>query len=292
MAFNSYHRRGSRSAAHATLANQNFDEVEELLTRNVNALDIHILSAPLQHEQDAVSEDSRLFTNEVKSEEFAILSTSSEREANRDAEFVGDLLGAVAFEKPEREGAVELTVSKSQRIDDWCLQNGLRNQTFQVPANRKIQDIIEAWGVVNDSPSTRMLQPFQHLESSHIHPENYTAHLFDLMSPTQRLRLRKFAGQMMPLLKRQLSTRFQAYRFKSVPSVFINKDLQLHCSLHGELLLETQSASNLVGSVNSNHNGSSGGSSPSSISRASENVRSWHSWNMVSRSDADHIPGY
>ncbi|CAR23950.1 Atg36p [Lachancea thermotolerans CBS 6340] len=292
MAFNSYHRRGSRSAAHATLANQNFDEVEELLSRNVNALDIHILNAPLQHEQDAVSEDSRLFTNEVKSEEFAILSTSSERDANRELELVGDLLGAAAFEKPELEGAAELAVSKSQRIDDWCLQNGLRNQTFQAPANRKIQDIIEAWGVVDDSPPTRMLRPFRQSEPSHKHPENYTAHLLDLMSPPQRLRLRKFVEQMMPLLKRQLTTRFQAYRFKSVPSAFINRDLQLHCSLQGELLLEPQSANDLVGSMNSDHNESSRCSSPSSISKASENVRSWHSWNMVSRSDADHIPSY
>lgn len=289
MSFNSFHRRGSRSAVQATLALQDVSEADEVAFRTVSALDVHVLNNPIHYENEAVSEDSRLYTNEVKSEEFAILSTSSEREANHGLE------SSLAEERFEIAGDQELhpeqieesAISKSQRIDDWCLQSNTRSEPFKTPANRRIQDIIEAWGVEDRTPCVHILRPFNETRPTDVHPDNYTAHILDLLSPAQRLRLASFSEQLLPLLKKRLRASFAPYRFKSIPSVFVNKELQWHYALDDkDVLLSLRDSSDSANASESSY------AKSTTLTASNAGLRSWYGWNVVPSSKSDHIPGF
>ncbi|SCV03363.1 LANO_0G03686g1_1 [Lachancea nothofagi CBS 11611] len=297
MSFNSYQRRGSRSAAQATLANQSFNECEESSLRNITALDdVHVLNNPTtRYENEEVSEDSRLYTNEVKSEEFAILSTSSEREEIRE---LGSLDGKFAvpsdpsqapLKSPSKTARSEqVAISNAQRIDDWCVQNDRQVSSLRTPTNKRIQEIVEAWGVENDTPSVAIITPFADFKVPSNHLDNYTAHILDFMSPAQRLRLRNLAESMMPLLKRQLTPRFSSPKFKNIPSVFSNRELQLQCSLQLEMI------SSLTLGQDSDAGTSRSQSETGSyqMSNSTSGLQSWYGWNIVARFTTDHISGY
>lgn len=278
MSFNSYHRRGSRSAVHATLSYRNSSEGEDLQYLSVGALDVHILNNPTHHDQETVSEDSRICTNEVKSEEFAILSTSSESE------------GSGYHEEEE-----ELPLSNSQRIDDWCLQNGEASLKQHTRTNKRIQDIIKAWGVDEETPLQSVAQePYKEIASVPLHPDNYTAHLLDKLTPNQKFSLQRFANQTMPLLKRQCNIDYPLHRFRSVPSVFAQRELLWTCSLQNTQISNLESICRYLWAVRSEDSGEkiSDDRVSSSRSRSSSGIGSWHSWNIVPRLKAEDYTGY
>ncbi|SCU99555.1 LAME_0G03708g1_1 [Lachancea meyersii CBS 8951] len=294
MSFNSYHRRGSRSAAQATLAQQNLDEWEKASFCTVSARDIQVLNKPSELElepglEDQMSEDSRNFgttemRSEVRSEEFAILSTSSDRdEATAIAEAQQQQL-----EIDEQRRAV----SNSQRIDDWCVQNDRRAlSSLRTPANKRVQEIVEAWGVENDTPAIQVVRAFRETQVAARHCDNYTAHILDLMSPLQRLRLRSFAESMRPLLNRRLGAQIPAYRFRNLPSVFVNRDLQFQHALQ----LENAAAPGLTPSdaeLEESATSSQTLGSTYSLQRSSTGIQSWRGWNIVTRFSPDHITSY
>ncbi|SCU96019.1 LAFA_0G03796g1_1 [Lachancea sp. 'fantastica'] len=294
MAFNSYHRRGSRSAAQATLTQQNFNEWEETIFRNVSAKDIQVLNRPAEPfaAEEEVSEDSRLYTNEVRSEEFAILSTSSER----DEVTQGTVLGAgYPVDKEENEFAEQeqrAEVSNSQRIDDWCVQNDRRAlSSLRAPANKRVQEIVEAWGVENGTPAVQVVRALTAVRIAARHSDNYTAHILDFVSPLQRLRIRDFAESMRPLLlERKLAPAFSNPRFKNVPSVFANRELTFQRALRQDI--DTGPLSPPAAELEISTSKSQSESSSHSATLSSNGLQSWHGWNIVTRFSPDHIPSY
>ncbi|CEP64416.1 Atg36p LALA0_S11e03620g [Lachancea lanzarotensis] len=296
MAFNSYHRRGSRSAVQATLTQQNFNEWEETIYRNVSARDIQVLNRPVEPfaaAEEEVSEDSHLYTNEVRSEEFAILSTSSERD-----EFMPETALATGVTVKNGENELErqeqaTEVSNSQRIDDWCVQNDRRAlSSLRAPANKRVQEIVEAWGVENGTPAVRMVRALTAVRvAATRHSDNYTAHILDFMSPLQRLRLKNFAESMRPLLlERTVAPTFSNPRYKNVPSVFANRDLKFQRALRQGNDMAPISSSLAELEITTSRSQSE--SSSYSIPLSSAGFQSWHGWNIVTRFSPDHIPSY
>ncbi|SCU96992.1 LADA_0H03862g1_1 [Lachancea dasiensis] len=304
MSFNSYHRRGSRSAAQATLAKRHYSDFEDPFAPTFNTGDVQILSIPLVNGIEDISEDSKLFTNEVRSEEYAILSTSSERDEDRslhagnvrsvpqEPPFTTTVAPSLYVARSALECSNEHNlVSNAQRIDDWCVQSDHRSPLLKIPANSRVQEVVEAWGVENESLTVQKHNNFAESRPAVMYPDNYTSHLLELMNPVQKLRLLSFAESMLPFLKRRQAPELRPTKFRDVPSVFVNRDFQLQCALNLEM---RTSNSTLAKRERGEETFSSSSQSESynSISRSSGGMQSWYSWNLVARLSTDQISNF
>lgn len=291
MAFNSFRRRGSRSVVHASLNTSPARGPEDSDYHDIDHIDVHVLKFPEQRSGNTISDDSKNApSEELRSEELAILSSSSDDDSC-----------------PH--------LSNSQRIDAWSLQSELSpsGNATHIPVNARVQDIVKSWGVDHDIPFVEAQpQPWQ---ACHDLP-NVTFHRLAALTPAQLSQVKAFVQDMLAHLRR--SRQRYRYRFKSVPSVFPERDLLWKLSLSNaqvsavesiyqqvkSLLLNSGCSDDGRGDSSNNSNGASRASranhdddgdgdnndnshedslrAPSPASRSSA-MDSWYGWNVVPR---------
>ncbi|SCV00889.1 LAMI_0G07954g1_1 [Lachancea mirantina] len=289
MAYNSYHRRGSRSVVQAAFGyskqSNSSGDIDELQLASVNASDVRILNAPTARGTETISEDSRIFTNEVKSEEFALLSTSSDTGTCS--------LETYSTEEHDNQQPVQMhdaaLMSKSDIIDAWCVQS---NQNRTLPArrtSRKSRDIIKAWGVDEDLPLVAYRSPSLNERPPKLGQrlDNYTAHLLDRLNRREKQYVREFTQAMLPLLKRRNQSVEIPSQFQTIPSIFPDRELLWRLALHGEDAASLSALQKLLKEVPANGSSANSEDYEQQRSRSASLLDSWHSWNLVPHIRAD-----
>lgn len=219
--------RGSRSAIQATLAGANVPQEHAYEIESVDTFDnVRVLNNPGSESYGITSSDdskSGAVLYELRSEEFAILSTesSSSSEPNHAT--------------PDNLAVQSIPSSNSQRIDEWCLNNELsRLPDEQQPAltSLRVQDIIHSWAVDQSSINDFRRKSRSKFQIKGDPQENFTLKMLEGLSEEQLFKVKQLTKELLPLL-RNCRRYHPAYthRFRSIPSVFPQRDLVLSCSL-------------------------------------------------------------
>lgn len=232
MSFNNLvRRRASRSAIQATIADTNrndpyglSDEFEfESETHSLGDVEeVRILNKP---SGNTISDSSKVVSHntDVRSEELAILSTSSSASESTSQSFPQRLLYSLAS-------------SNSQRIDEWCMDSELNELTDANMALNpsttcsRVQDMVNSWGI--DRDSVQMEPMVSKGKVPAVQLENYASNLLKGLSDEQISIVKQLTNELLPLLRNSRRTHSVfTNRYKDVPSVFPQRDLILACSL-------------------------------------------------------------
>lgn len=232
MSFNNLmRRRASRPAIQATIAETNrvcaYDGGDELDFGSegqsiADLEDVRVLNNPAGN---VISESSKVTANntEVRSEELAILSTSSSGSGSVAQSFNQQFFSPIV---PEN----------SQRIDEWCMNSELHelteaNMSLSPSATcSRVQDIVSSWGMDHEEIPRETLR--RKRAGSGVKPGNYTSDLLRALSDEQIIIVKQLTKELLPLLRNSRRTHSVfTNRYRDIPSVFAQRDLILACSL-------------------------------------------------------------
>lgn len=245
MSFNSFIRhRGSRSAIQATIAGTNSQRLDhlngvddgfEVDSHSINSFDdIRVLNNPDLHTANTISEESRCISNvtnnncEVRSDEFALLSSASSSSGSMSAQ--GQNLPLLH----------PIPSDNSQKIDEWCMNNELNDLTEEKLAtnpstNIRVQDIVNSWGIDSDGLPLEQFTKRSNDDHSNIkgdQSENYTTHLLKKLNDDQLCTVKQLTRELLPLLRNSRRTHsIFMNRFRDIPSLFSQRDLIIAYSL-------------------------------------------------------------
>ncbi|QLG71537.1 hypothetical protein HG535_0B05810 [Zygotorulaspora mrakii] len=265
-------RSGSRSAIQATIASANVQS-EHGYGYDVDSIeafdDVRVLNNPDTESYGiSTSEESRngAVVYELRSEEFAILSTESSSSSE--------------INQPTTENLLVCSVpsSNSQRIDEWCMNNELddfgEHQKHALTSLR-VQDVIQSWGV-DQAPNKsfgRDLQAEYQLKGDPY--ENYASKMLQELNGDQLFKVKQLTKELLPLLRNsRRSHSVFTHRFRNIPSVFSQRDLILTFSLQYN---ESESSSTTFLDKFSSVSLDDG------ISISSQGNSSWLGWTLVPR---------
>lgn len=166
-------------------------------------------------EEDDSQDHIRTPYEEVKSEDLAILSTSSSN---------------FSYTEP----IITQTPSNSQKIDDWCSNNELLlssdEERLVNTTTLRIQDI-NSWEIDPDISTYKAGTPSNNYPLNHA-SFNYTSSLLSTLTSAKRNKAKQLARELLPYLTNS-RRRHQNFNnnYNDIPSVFTQQELILACSL-------------------------------------------------------------